>query len=86
VAVYGVLDSFSGGIVNPSIVTLTSSDDSSLLTGVVDEVDHMLGTAVVSGVSVNYTALLGSVRSPEVGQVISIAGRHYKGVGLVAEK
>jgi len=50
----------------------------------VDEVNLAIGTAVVSGVTVDYTGLLGNGIAPNVGQTISVSGYVYGGVGLIA--
>ncbi|MDH5215589.1 MAG: hypothetical protein OEY04_15430, partial [Gammaproteobacteria bacterium] len=86
VAIYGSLDEELGGIVDASIVPIAAVD-SSFLRGVVDEVNTSIGTAVVSGVTVDYTALLSNGSAPSVGEVVSVRGRTYGGIKLlVAER
>jgi hypothetical protein len=75
----------SGGIVDAVVVAAASGMPASYLTGIVDEVNLVLGTAVVSGVTVDYTALLGDGVAPRIGQKISVAGPVYRGRGMVAE-
>ncbi|HSD68119.1 MAG TPA: hypothetical protein VLB07_01140, partial [Woeseiaceae bacterium] len=85
VAVYGSLDSEFGGIVNATLVRVAAGERS-FLRGTVDEVNAAFGTAVISGVAVDYNALLSGGRAPQVGEVVSVVGRHYQGLGiLVAE-
>jgi hypothetical protein len=63
-----------------------AAGDRSFLRGSVDEVNSMLGRAVISGVSVDYNALLSNGSAPQVGDVVSVTGRAYRGIGiLVAE-
>jgi hypothetical protein len=52
----------------------------------VDEVNTSIGMAVISGVSVDYNALLSNGSAPQVGDVVSVIGRAYREIGvLVAE-
>ena len=89
VAVYGRLDPQLGGIVDARLVPVAAPGvdaGPSLLTGFVDEVDPTIGRAVVGGVSVDYNARLAGGDAPEVGDIVSISGRRYAGLGvLVAE-
>ena len=85
VAVYGSIDAMTGGIVDAVVVAAAPGMASSYLTGIVDEVNLAMGTAVVSGVTVDYTALLGNGVAPRVGQKVSVEGRVYSGRGMVAE-
>ena len=85
VAVYGALDAMTGGIVNSFVVSAAPGMPASFLTGVVDQVDMAFGTAVVSGVTVDYTALLGNGIAPTVGQTVSFTGWVYGARGLIAE-
>jgi hypothetical protein len=58
----------------------------SLLTGFVDSVDYSVGIAVVSGKSVDYTALLADGSAPSVGDIVAVTGRDYGDYGtLVAD-
>ncbi|HET6629322.1 MAG TPA: hypothetical protein VFG91_06085 [Woeseiaceae bacterium] len=81
VAVYGTIDESTGGIVNARV--RTASSDLSFLRGIVDEVDRSIGRAVVSGVTVDYTALLSNGQAPDVGDVMAITGRSYSQLGLL---
>ena len=57
-----------------------------MLTGFVDSVDYSMGIAVVSGKSVDYTALLSNGSAPNVGDMVSVTGRDYGDYGtLVAD-
>ena len=86
VAVYGALDAMTGGIVNSFVVSAAPGMPASFLTGVVDQVDMAFGTAVVSGVTVDYTALLGNGIAPTVGQTVSFTGWVYGARGLIADQ
>jgi len=86
VAVYGSIDQFTGGIVDSRVVAIAAGSSESFLTGIVDQVDATLGVAVVSGVAVNYTALLGDGAAPAVGQRVAVSGRVYNGIGMIAEQ
>jgi hypothetical protein len=86
VAVYGSIDQATGGIVDSHVIAVAAGNAGSFLTGIVDQVNPTLGIAVVSGVAVNYTALLADGAEPVVGQRVSVSGRVYNGIGLVAEK
>ena len=85
VAVYGTIDSFTGGIIDAVVTPVPPGMPTSFLTGIVDNVNLAFGIAVVSGVTVDYTALLGNGVAPVVGQKLSIGGRVYGGRGMVAE-
>ncbi|MEX0977167.1 MAG: hypothetical protein WDZ50_08750, partial [Woeseia sp.] len=82
VAVYGNIDVATGSIVNASVVPAAASDVS-YLRGIVDSVDSAMGRAVVSGVNVDYNALLSRGVAPSVGDEVAIAGRSYGGLGLL---
>ena len=86
VAVYGSIDQATGGIVDSHVIAVAAGYAGSFLTGIVDDVNSTLGIAVVSGVAVNYTALLGDGVAPSVGQRVSVSGRVYNGIGMVAER
>ncbi|MDX1488350.1 MAG: DUF5666 domain-containing protein [Acidiferrobacterales bacterium] len=87
VAVYGSLDFDTGGIMNASVIHAASagfgSDAPSFLTGFVDAVNYSKGTAVVSGMTVDYTALLSDGSAPNVGDQVSVTGREYAGLGVL---
>jgi hypothetical protein len=82
VAVYGSIDRDTGGIVNASVVPVAGSD-LSYLRGVVDEVNSATGRAVVSGVTVDYSALLSHGHAPNVGDEVAVTGRAYTELGLL---
>jgi hypothetical protein len=84
VAVYGSIDIDSGGIRNASVVSMRSAARNALyISGVVDSVDYAKGRAVVSGMTVDYTALLADGFAPNVGDMVSVTGREYRGAGLL---
>ena len=84
VAVYGSIDIDSGGIRNASVVSMRSAArNASYISGVVDSVDYAKGRAVVSGMTVDYTALLADGFAPNVGDMVSVTGREYRGAGLL---
>ncbi|MFQ5548071.1 MAG: hypothetical protein ACE5FV_07265, partial [Woeseia sp.] len=84
VAVYGSLDADSGGILDAQVFPVRRSiAGASFLRGIVDEVDRSLGRAVVSGVTVDYNALLSGGVAPQVGAEVAVAGRAYRGMGLL---
>jgi len=85
VAVYGSLDWASGGIQSSALVPVSRYEAGAFLTGYVDEVNQSMGIAVVSGIAVDYTALLSDGAAPRVGERMSFSGRVYSGRGLVAE-
>jgi hypothetical protein len=60
-----------------------AGSDLSYLRGVVDEVNHGAGRAVVSGVTVDYSALLSHGQAPNVGDEVAVSGRAYKELGLL---
>jgi hypothetical protein len=68
------------------VVSIAAGNAGSFLTGIVDQVNATLGIAVVSGVAVNYNALLSDGAAPEVGQRVAVSGRVYNGIGMVAER
>ena len=85
VAVFGSFDFDTGGIVGASVVEAGSAgfsaDAPSFLTGFVDSVDYSRGLAVVSGMTVDYNALLSNGFAPNVGDMLSVTGRDYAGMG-----
>ncbi|HLT90818.1 MAG TPA: hypothetical protein VKZ85_07730, partial [Woeseiaceae bacterium] len=81
VAVFGSIDHETGGIVNARVVPARS--ELSYLRGIVDAVDRSTGRAVVSGVTVDYTALLANGRMPAIGDEVAVSGRAYSGLGLL---
>jgi hypothetical protein len=60
-----------------------SASSGSYLTGFVDSVDQSKGLAVVSGMTVDYNALLSVGYTPDVGDQVSVTGRAYGDVGLL---
>ena len=90
VAVFGQIDMDSGSFVNTSVIALGGADMAgsypSYLRGMVDAVDPMLGMAVVSGISVDYTALLANGVVPSVGSEVAVSGYAFGGqTTLVAD-
>ena len=87
IAVYGEIDTETGGIVNASVVAAEEAgfapDSPAFLTGMVDAVDGATGKAVVSGLLVDYNALLSNGIAPRVGDQVSITGRHYEDLGVM---
>jgi hypothetical protein len=86
VAVFGEIDGDTGGIVGASILDAGNagfSPETAYLTGFVDSVDYLNGIAMVSGMAVDYTALLSDGAAPGVGDMVSIAGRDYGDRGLL---
>ena len=80
VAVYGSIDFDTGGIVDAMLIDASEvgfDPGTSYLTGFVDSVDYSKGMAMVSGMAVDYTALLSSGSAPSVGDVVSVTGRDY---------
>ncbi|HEX5766584.1 MAG TPA: hypothetical protein VFY27_13545, partial [Woeseiaceae bacterium] len=82
VAVYGSIDRETGSIVNASVVPVAGGD-LSYLRGVVDEVNYSTGRAVVSGVTVDYNALLSTGHAPSIGDEVAVTGRVYQQLGLL---
>ncbi|MEX2124238.1 MAG: hypothetical protein WD795_10120, partial [Woeseia sp.] len=82
VAVYGTIDRDTGGIVNATVVPV-SGGDLSYLRGIVDDVNRATGRAVVSGITVDYNALLSNGRAPSVGDEVAVTGRVYREFGLM---
>jgi predicted aconitase with swiveling domain len=82
VAVYGSIDRETGSIVNASVVPVAGGD-LSYLRGVVDEVNYSTGRAVVSGVTVDYNALLSNGHAPSIGDEVAVTGRVYQQLGLL---
>ena len=90
IAVYGAVDADSGGYVDTSVVAVApagvDAGTQDFLRGTVDFVDTSRGIAVVSGMTVDYTATLAEGGVPEVGQEFAVSGRNYQGLGvMVAE-
>jgi hypothetical protein len=56
----------------------------SYLRGVVDQVDLAYGVAIVSGMAVDYNAVLSNGRAPSVGDTVGVTGRSYGGL-IVAD-
>jgi hypothetical protein len=87
VAVFGSIDFATGGIVNATVldgsVAGISANSGSYLTGFVDSVDHSKGLAIVSGMTVDYNALLSVGYTPSVGDQVSVTGRAYADAGLL---
>ena len=87
VAVYGSLDFETGGIVDATVVDAGNAgfgaSSPSFLTGFVDSVDYAKGIAVVSGMAVDYTALLGKGSAPNVGDQVAITGYEYATLGVL---
>jgi hypothetical protein len=87
VAIYGSIDAATGGFANTRVVSVTptgiDSGMPSFLRGTVDAVDAALGRAVVSGVVVDYSAMLAKGRAPRVGEQLAVSGRAYRGLGLL---
>jgi hypothetical protein len=85
VAVYGDIDMDTGGIVNAQVVSMPAGDRS-YLTGIVDAVSPEVGQVVVSGVTVDFNALMSDGVAPSVGDMVTVGGRNYSSLGvLVAE-
>jgi hypothetical protein len=55
----------------------------SYLTGIVDSVNYSTGKALVSGLMVDYNALLSSGWAPNAGDEVSVTGYHYDDLGLL---
>ncbi|NOX70278.1 MAG: hypothetical protein GXP15_13900 [Gammaproteobacteria bacterium] len=89
VAIYGAIDRGTGGFIDTQIMKLAPAGvDSGLpdyLRGIVDSVDAKFGVAVIGGMTVDYTAMLSSSGTPQIGDEIAIQGRNYRDLGrLVA--
>lgn len=82
VAVYGDLDPVTGGIVNATVARATNYGWS-YLRGIVDAVDPATGRAVVSGVTVDYTALLANGVAPSVGDEVAVSGYAFNDANLL---
>jgi hypothetical protein len=87
VAVYGSIDTDTGGIVGATLVTADdaglAASGASYLTGIVDSVDQASGKAVVSGLTVDYNALLSNGWAMSVGDEVSVTGYHYGDLGVM---
>ncbi len=87
VAVYGSIDIDTGGIVGATVVDAGqagfTADAPSYLTGIVDAVDYANGNAIVSGMMVDYNALLSVGSAPNVGDQVSVTGRYYGDLGVL---
>ena len=84
VAVYGSIDADTGGIVGAQVVPVGAGSGASYLRGIVDEVNLAFGIAVISGVTVDYNAMLSDGGAPQVGDVVGVVGQSYGGL-LVAD-
>ena len=85
VAVYGSLDADTGGIVDAQVVLVgPRNSGANYLRGTVDEVNLAVGLAVVSGVTVDFNALLSNGSAPSVGDTVGMIGRSH-GRLLVAD-
>ena len=85
VAVYGSIDLDTGGIVDAQVFAVRARlGGASYLRGLVDEVNLAFGRAVVSGVTVDYNALLSNGRAPSVGDTVGVTGLVYGGL-MVAD-
>ena len=85
VAVYGSIDADTGGIVGAQVFPVGPRvSGASYLRGIVDEVNLAVGLAVVSGVMVDYNALLSNGSAPSVGDIVGVTGRSYGGL-IVAD-
>ena len=85
VAVYGSIDSGTGGIVGAQVFPVSSGmGGASYLRGIVDAVDLAMGVAIVSGMAVDYNAMLSSGGAPSVGDTVGVTGRSYGGL-IVAD-
>ena len=86
IAVFGEIDFKTGGIIGADVFDAEGagfSSEAAFLTGFVDSVDFANGIAMVSGMAVDYTALLSDGRAPSVGDMVSISGRSYGDRGLL---
>ncbi len=84
VAVYGSIDTDTGGILDAQVFSVSARfGGASYLRGIVDEVDLAGGFAVVSGMTVDYTALLSNGSAPQVGDEFAVTGRSYGGASLL---
>ncbi len=83
VAVYGSIDTDTGGIVGARVVRVgPRMGGASYLRGMVDKVNLALGIAVVSGMTVDYSALLSNGSAPSVGDIVGVTGRSYGGLNV----
>jgi hypothetical protein len=84
VAVYGSIDADTGGILDAQVFAVSASfGGASYLRGIVDEVDLAGGFAVVSGMTVDYSALLSNGSAPEMGDEVSVTGWSYGDASLL---
>ena len=87
IAVFGAIDSGSGGFVDTQIVKMApvgiDAGVADFLRETVDAVDLKLGIAVVDGMTVDYTAMLANGYAPVVGEQIAVSGRNYRDLGLL---
>ncbi|MCH7817829.1 MAG: hypothetical protein IIC60_14815, partial [Proteobacteria bacterium] len=87
VAVYGSIDLETSSIVDATVVDAGEAGFSasllSYLTGIVDAVDYENGTAIVSGLTVDYNALLAVGVAPRVGDQVAVTGYHYRDLGML---
>ena len=63
---------------------MSAGGGASYLRGIVDEVNLAFGLAVVSGVTVDYNAMLSGGSAPGVGDEVGVVGRSYGGL-IVAD-
>ncbi|MGB5580959.1 MAG: hypothetical protein WBM68_10370, partial [Woeseia sp.] len=87
VAIFGSIDSVTGGFADTRVMRVsTTGFDSgmpSFLRGTVDAVDAASGRAIVSGMAVDYNAMLSNGVAPRVGEQVAVSGRAYSGLGLL---
>ena len=84
IAVYGSIDADTGGILDAQVFSVSARFGGvSYLRGIVDEVDLAGGFAVVSGMTVDYTALLSNGSAPQVGDEFAVTGWSYDGASLL---
>ena len=74
----------TGGIVGAQVIPVSAGGGASYLRGIVDEVNLAFGLAVVSGVTVDYNAMLSGGGAPRVGDEVGVVGRSYGGM-IVAD-
>jgi hypothetical protein len=85
VAVYGSIDADTGGIVGAQVFPVgRRMGGASYLRGIVDQVDRSIGVAIISGMAVDYNAVLSNGSAPSVGDTVAVTGRSYGGL-IVAD-
>jgi hypothetical protein len=78
------VDADTGGILDAQVFAVSASfGGASYLRGIVDEVDLAGGFAVVSGMTVDYSALLSNGSAPEMGDEVSVTGWSYGDASLL---